>query len=232
GRRLVPWQFSSDDAEVSPQEAITEEPDKLLAFDHAERTPFGLEHAARLDQRRSQPPVALAGVRHLPRWAPARPLSGRTGDRASEWRDHPGSEGRVLRFVRGLRPSPKPHRPRGDLGHDRGRGRVASLRRLVGERAGVGLRLRRAHGRLARGLFRNVEELELSVRASNCLKSANIRTIAELVPKTEAELLKTKNFGKKSLNEIKTVLGAMGVSLDTRLDPEERERLRAHYARA
>src|SRR5207249_5688582 len=84
---------------------------------------------------------------------------------------------------------------------------------------GVGLRLRRAHGRLARGLFRNVEELELSVRASNCLKSANIRTIAELVPRTEAELLKTKNFGKKSLNEIKTVLGEMGLSLDTRLDP-------------
>ena len=81
-------------------------------------------------------------------------------------------------------------------------------------------------------LFRSVDELELSVRASNCLKSANIRTIAELVPKTEAELLKTKNFGKKSLNEIKTVLGAMGLSLDTRLDPEELERLRAQYERA
>src|SRR5207245_2123791 len=58
-------------------------------------------------------------------------------------------------------------------------------------------------------LSRNVDELELCVRASNCLKSANIRTLAELVPKTEAELLKTKNFGKKSLNEIKTVLGEM-----------------------
>src|SRR5207244_2530744 len=69
-------------------------------------------------------------------------------------------------------------------------------------------------------LFRTVEELELSVRASNCLKSANIRTIADLVPKTEAELLKTKNFGKKSLNEIKTILEEMGLSLDTRLDPE------------
>src|SRR6059036_4138516 len=56
-------------------------------------------------------------------------------------------------------------------------------------------------------LFRNVDELELSVRASNCLKTANIRTIADLVQKTEAELLKTKNFGKKSLNEIKTILG-------------------------
>jgi DNA-directed RNA polymerase subunit alpha len=81
-------------------------------------------------------------------------------------------------------------------------------------------------------LFRNVEELELSVRASNCFKAANIRTIADLVPKTEAELLKTKNFGKKSLNEIKTILGAMGLSLGMRLDPEELERLRASYERA
>jgi len=81
-------------------------------------------------------------------------------------------------------------------------------------------------------LFRNVEELELSVRASNCLKAAHIRTIADLVPKTEAELLKTKNFGKKSLDEIKTILGAMGLSLGMRLDPEELERLRAQYERA
>ena len=73
-------------------------------------------------------------------------------------------------------------------------------------------------------LFRSVEELELCVRASNCFKAANIRTIADLVPKTEAELLKTKNFGKKSLNEIKTILGEMGLSLDMRLDPEELER--------
>ena len=80
-------------------------------------------------------------------------------------------------------------------------------------------------------LFRGVDELELSVRASNCLKSANIRTIAELVPRTEAELLKTKNFGRKSLNEITTILGAMGLSLGMRLDPEELERLRAQYER-
>src|SRR2546426_99834 len=72
-------------------------------------------------------------------------------------------------------------------------------------------------------LFRNVDELELSVRASNCLKSANIRTIADLVPRTDAELLKTKNFGKKSLNEIKTMLGTMGLSLGMRLNPEELE---------
>jgi len=80
-------------------------------------------------------------------------------------------------------------------------------------------------------LFRNVEELELSVRASNCLKTAHIRTIADLVQKTESELLKTKNFGKKSLNEIKTILGEMGLSLGIRLDPEELERLRAHHER-
>src|SRR5262249_54321063 len=68
--------------------------------------------------------------------------------------------------------------------------------------------------------------------ASNCFKAANIRTIADLVPKTEAELLKTKNFGKKSLNEIKTVLGEMGLSLGMHLDPEELERLRADSERA
>jgi DNA-directed RNA polymerase subunit alpha len=81
-------------------------------------------------------------------------------------------------------------------------------------------------------LFRNVDELELSVRASNCLKTANIRTIADLVQKTEAELLKTKNFGKKSLNEIKTILGEMGLSLGMRLDADELERLRSQYERA
>ncbi|MGH7276000.1 MAG: DNA-directed RNA polymerase subunit alpha [Candidatus Rokuibacteriota bacterium] len=85
---------------------------------------------------------------------------------------------------------------------------------------------------LNENLFRNVDELELSVRASNCLKTANIRTISDLVQKTEAELLKTKNFGKKSLNEIKTILGEMGLSLGMRLDPEELERLRAQYERA
>ncbi len=80
-------------------------------------------------------------------------------------------------------------------------------------------------------LFRSVDELELSVRASNCLKTANIRTIADLVQRSESELLKTKNFGKKSLNEIKTILGEMGLSLGMRIDPEELERLRAHYER-
>jgi DNA-directed RNA polymerase subunit alpha len=88
-----------------------------------------------------------------------------------------------------------------------------------------------ARPELNENLLRNVDELELSVRASNCLKTANIRTIADLVQKTEAELLKTKNFGKKSLNEIKTILAEMGLHLGMKLDPEELERLRAQYER-
>ena len=67
-------------------------------------------------------------------------------------------------------------------------------------------------------LDRSVEELELSVRSGNCLKNANIRTIRELVQKSEADLMKTKNFGRKSLNEIKAVLGTLGLGLDMRLD--------------
>ena len=67
-------------------------------------------------------------------------------------------------------------------------------------------------------LDRSVEELELSVRSYNCLKNANITTIRELVQKTEQEMLKTKNFGRKSLNEIKEILSAMGLSLGMRTD--------------
>ena len=85
---------------------------------------------------------------------------------------------------------------------------------------------------LNENLFRSVDELELSVRAYNCLKTANIRTIADLVQKSEAELLKTKNFGKKSLNEIKTILAEMSLSLGMRLDAAELERLRAQRERA
>src|SRR5213596_484126 len=67
-------------------------------------------------------------------------------------------------------------------------------------------------------LDKSVEELELSVRSYNCLKNANIRTIRELVHKTEAEMLKTKNFGRKSLNEIKEILTTMGLGLGMRVD--------------
>jgi len=74
-------------------------------------------------------------------------------------------------------------------------------------------------------LYRSVEELELSVRSANCLKNANILKIYQLVSKTEAEMLKTKNFGRKSLNEIKEVLGVMDLSLGMKLEgfepPEE-----------
>ncbi len=67
-------------------------------------------------------------------------------------------------------------------------------------------------------LDRSVEELELSVRSYNCLKNANITTIRELVKRSEAEMLKTKNFGRKSLNEIKEILGTMGLSLGMKFD--------------
>lgn len=66
---------------------------------------------------------------------------------------------------------------------------------------------------LAWMLEQSVEELELSVRSYNCLKNANIQTIRELVGNTEAELLKTRNFGRKSLNELKDILHSMGLCL-------------------
>ncbi len=69
-----------------------------------------------------------------------------------------------------------------------------------------------------RHLLRNVHELELSVRAANCLKNANIKTIADLVQRSESEMLKTKNFGRKSLNEIKEILTEMGLSLGMKLE--------------
>ncbi len=67
-------------------------------------------------------------------------------------------------------------------------------------------------------LNRSVEELELSVRSYNCLKNANIQTIGELIQKSESEMLRTKNFGRKSLNEIKEILQSMGLGLGMRVD--------------
>ncbi len=67
-------------------------------------------------------------------------------------------------------------------------------------------------------LLKSVEELELSVRSYNCLKNADIKTIADLVQKTEQEMLRTKNFGRKSLNEIKEILHGMGLRLGMRVD--------------
>ena len=79
-------------------------------------------------------------------------------------------------------------------------------------------------------LYRSVDELELSVRSANCLKNAGIKLIGELVSRTEAEMLKTQNFGRKSLNEIKDILLEMGLTLGMKLenfpDPEIMARLR------
>lgn len=72
--------------------------------------------------------------------------------------------------------------------------------------------------RLNENLLRTVEELELSVRSANCLANANIRLIGDLVQRTESEMLKTKNFGRKSLKEIKEILGEMGLSLGMKLE--------------
>jgi len=71
---------------------------------------------------------------------------------------------------------------------------------------------------LNENLLKNIDELELSVRAFNCLKNANIKTIADLVQKTENEMLRTKNFGRRSLNEIKDILNSMGLHLGMRFE--------------
>jgi DNA-directed RNA polymerase subunit alpha len=86
---------------------------------------------------------------------------------------------------------------------------------------------------LNENLFRSVEELELSVRSANCLQNANIHLIGELVQRTEAEMLKTKNFGRKSLKEIKEILAEMGLSLGMRIDnwPAMLERWKSQQGR-
>ncbi len=76
-------------------------------------------------------------------------------------------------------------------------------------------------------LSKSVEELELSVRSYNCLKNANIQTIAELVQKGDTEMLKTRNFGRKSLNEIKEILEEMGLSLGMKLDEDDLKQIQA-----
>ncbi|MBA4392971.1 MAG: DNA-directed RNA polymerase subunit alpha [Desulfobacca sp.] len=82
-------------------------------------------------------------------------------------------------------------------------------------------------------LYKSVDELELSVRSANCLKNANIRYIWELVQKTEPEMLKTKNFGRKSLNEIKAILDEMGLHLGLKLEgflsPQTEEKKENNY---
>jgi DNA-directed RNA polymerase subunit alpha len=80
----------------------------------------------------------------------------------------------------------------------------------------------RAVGTMNEVLNRSVEELELSVRSYNCLKNANIQTIGDLVQKTEAEMLRTKNFGRKSLNEIKEILSGLSLSFGMKIDASGR----------
>jgi DNA-directed RNA polymerase subunit alpha len=80
----------------------------------------------------------------------------------------------------------------------------------------------RAMSQMNEVLSRSVEELELSVRSYNCLKNANIQTIGDLVQKTEAEMLRTKNFGRKSLNEIKEILASLGLSFGMKFDSQGR----------
>ena len=85
---------------------------------------------------------------------------------------------------------------------------------------------------LNENLFRSVDELELSVRSANCLQNANITLIGELVQKTEQDMLKTKNFGRKSLKEIKEILSTMGLGLGMKFDnwPSMLERWKAQQA--
>ncbi len=87
---------------------------------------------------------------------------------------------------------------------------------------------------LNENLFRSVEELELSVRSANCLQNANITLIGELVQRTEQDMLKTKNFGRKSLKEIKEILSNMGLSLGMKIDnwPQLLERWKAQQAQS
>ena len=87
---------------------------------------------------------------------------------------------------------------------------------------------------LNENLFRSVDELELSVRSANCLQNANITLIGELVQRTEQDMLKTKNFGRKSLKEIKEILATMGLGLGMKLDnwPQMLERWKAQQAQA
>jgi DNA-directed RNA polymerase subunit alpha len=80
------------------------------------------------------------------------------------------------------------------------------------------IELPKSEEKLNENLFRSVDELELSVRSANCLQNANIKTIGDLVQKTEADMLKTKNFGRKSLKEIKEILAEMGLSLGMKLE--------------
>ena len=91
-----------------------------------------------------------------------------------------------------------------------------------------------ASPKLNENLFRSVDDLELSVRSANCLKNANIRYIGELVTRSESDMLKTKNFGRKSLNEIKDILSSMNLELGMRIEgwPPTQDILESHESMA
>ncbi len=98
-------------------------------------------------------------------------------------------------------------------------GAAQPVHQLRGDgRAGRGSARRGGREAVNENLWRTVDELELSVRSANCLQNANIKYIGELVQKTESEMLKTKNFGRKSLKEIKELLAEMGLQLGMKLD--------------
>lgn len=78
-------------------------------------------------------------------------------------------------------------------------------------------------GEVNEHLYKSIDDLELSVRATNCLRSANIALVGELVQRSEAEMLKTKNFGRKSLDEIKSVLIEMGLDFGVKVDSFEKK---------
>jgi len=107
---------------------------------------------------------------------------------------------------------------------------VAYAAKIIKEQLGIFINFDEAHEpapveiavkseeKLNENLFRSVDELELSVRSANCLQNANIKSIGDLVQKSEADMLKTKNFGRKSLKEIKEILAEMGLSLGMKLE--------------
>ena len=101
---------------------------------------------------------------------------------------------------------------RGGLRRQDPQGPALHLHQLRGDGGAGRGAARRGAEKLNENLWRSVDELELSVRSANCLQNANINYIGELVQKTESEMLKTKNFGRKSLKEIKEILAEMGLS--------------------
>ncbi len=108
---------------------------------------------------------------------------------------------------------------RGRLRGEDPEGAALDLHQLRGDRRDAVRRRRGAEDEpLNENLFRSVDELELSVRSANCLQNANITLIGELVQRTEQDMLKTKNFGRKSLKEIKEILANMGLSLGMKID--------------